>query len=437
MKSNSQSIVSETTPIVALLGLTRNTENFGVRVLLTSAVESLAKADPSAEIVLFDYGYQPEVWTEQTPVGPKSIRLINLRFSWRLNLPNNVFRLVLAVMLSRLLPVSVRERNWGRNPWLREILRARAHFSISGGDSFSDIYGMQRFLYVALPQVLVLLMQRPLVLLPQTYGPFDGWFARRVARYILKRSRTVFSRDEIGLDVVREVSGSLGAAVQVVPDIGLAMTPEPISPKLHGWISEMKTRGPLVGLNVSSLLYMGGYTGDNMFRLRENFPALIDALVEHLVVTLGARVLLVPHVCGGPGSEEDESRLCQKLEDKFRKDWGDRVCSLNEQLNHRQMKAVIGGCDLFLGARMHACIAAVSQGVPSVCLAYSKKFAGVMKPLGNGVRVSDLRVATIPEILAVTTELFRHRVALRQELQVSAAEVVCQLEREFVAKLFG
>lgn len=65
------------------------------------------------------------------------------------------------------------------------------------------------------------------------------------------------------------------------------------------WLADFRGDLPLVGLNVSSLLYMGGYSRDNMFQLREDFPRLIDAIVEFIAEQLHARVLLIPHVCGG------------------------------------------------------------------------------------------------------------------------------------------
>jgi polysaccharide pyruvyl transferase WcaK-like protein len=422
--------------MVALLGVTRNTDNYGVRVLMSAAIEALAKADPHAEIVLLDYGQQPETWTEQTQAGPRRIRLVNSRFSWRLHLPNNVVRLLALALWSRLLPGAERRRKFiEANPWLGEIQRSKTCFSLAGGDSFSDIYGLPRFFYVVFPQLLVLLLNRPLVLFPQTYGPFGGRLARSMARYILRNARTVFSRDEAGVDVVRAVTGSDRPVVHVVPDIGFAMASEPLDASLARTVAEIRTTGPVVGLNVSSLLYMGGYTGDNMFQLREAFPALIDALVEHLVIALGARLLLIPHVCGGPLSEEDESRLCRQLEEKYRRSHGDSVRYVADGLNHRQMKALIGECDLFIGARMHACIGAVSQGVPSVCLAYSKKFAGVMQPLGAGARVVDLRVATIADVLRATTEVFDNRLRLRTELQCAATELLRRLDGQLISGL--
>jgi polysaccharide pyruvyl transferase WcaK-like protein len=46
-----------------------------------------------------------------------------------------------------------------------------------------------------------------------------------------------------------------------------------------------------------------------------------------------------------------------------------------------EAKSFIAGMDFMTGARMHACIAAFSSGVPVVPLAYSRKFNGLFSKL--------------------------------------------------------
>ena len=69
----------------------------------------------------------------------------------------------------------MRERILASNPWLDALARADIAVAVSGGDSFSDIYGLGRFFYMVLPQWLVLLLDRPLVLLPQTLTVFHDY----------------------------------------------------------------------------------------------------------------------------------------------------------------------------------------------------------------------------------------------------------------------
>jgi polysaccharide pyruvyl transferase WcaK-like protein len=408
---------TDSKPTLALLGVTRNTDNYGVRVLLSASAEALATAFPGYEIIALDYGHTPEIWPEADPTGARNIRLINLRFSWKAHLPNNVFRLIAWVLLSRCLPISWREKLWLRNPWLADIMKARAHFSIAGGDSFSDIYGLMRLLYVALPQLLVLFMGRTLVQLPQTYGPFKSKTARLMVRYILRHSHTIYSRDEAGVAIVRSVTGFAEQRVTVVPDLGFSMSPQVLPSNVSMLLNDLATPRPLVGLNVSGLLFMGGYSGKNMFALKEPFPQMIEELISFLIRELGTTVLLVPHVCGGPLSQEDETKLCQKLLEKYRPKFGNQIMYIDKPLNHRQTKSLIGHCTFFLGARMHACVAAVSRGVPTVCLAYSGKFVGVMAPFGRAAHIVDLRKASTEEIVADARDIFSNRDRLQCDLK--------------------
>ena len=109
---------------IALLGVTRNTDNYGVRVLLSSAVEVLSAYAPEAELFLLDYGKKPEQWTEITSSGEREIRLVNLRFSWRLYLSNNIFRLVALAVFLHSIPSQISE-------WLGRPLTEGAVTTIS------------------------------------------------------------------------------------------------------------------------------------------------------------------------------------------------------------------------------------------------------------------------------------------------------------------
>ena len=56
-------------------------------------------------------------------------------------------------------------------PWIRTVEEAVLVGDVRGGDSFSDIYGMKRFLYGFLMAWTVILVRGSMVQFPQTYGP--------------------------------------------------------------------------------------------------------------------------------------------------------------------------------------------------------------------------------------------------------------------------
>jgi polysaccharide pyruvyl transferase WcaK-like protein len=72
---------------------------------------------------------------------------------------------------------------------------------------------------------------------------------------------------------------------------------------------------------------------------------------------------------------------------------------------------------------MHACIAALSQGIPAVALAYSGKFNGVFGSVGMEAFVVDLRDHTGEEVLKKIVSAFERRHSVQQELTQSMAVV--------------
>src|SRR5690606_16748007 len=88
------------------------------------------------------------------------------------------------------------------------IAKARAVLDVSGGDSFTDLYGPRRFEGIVLPKLAAIDAGVPLVLLPQTYGPFNTRRCRRIAERVARRSATAWARDERSFAALRELLGN-------------------------------------------------------------------------------------------------------------------------------------------------------------------------------------------------------------------------------------
>ncbi|MEO7145079.1 MAG: polysaccharide pyruvyl transferase family protein [Bryobacteraceae bacterium] len=412
---------------ILLLGATFETGNMGVRALTAGAIKCLLSQYPNARISLLDYSKTSRLYTLNVDNRKISIPLVNMRFSKRLFLPNNIAVLLLLAIVLKLIPFrKLRDSVAARNKCLRHILTSNIVGSIAGGDSFSDIYGLERLLYISLPQILVLLMGRRLILLPQTIGPFEGWLARRAAGYILRRAECVYSRDRRSL---RETERFAGPALKAAKfkfcyDVAFALDSVP-PPHLQvaGLLLERKDGKNLVGVNVSGLLLKGGYNRNNMFGLRIDYQDLVHGLIDLLVTKLDVKVLLIPHVFGAdPGSESDQP-ACGQIYEALKGRYGDRLGLLQGDYDQSEIKHVIGQCDFFVGARMHACIAAISQNVPAVCIAYSKKFIGVMETIGIESLVADARSLSLSDIFKIVEQGYERRALIRTQLERKIPEV--------------
>lgn len=273
---------------------------------------------------------------------------------------------------------------------------------IGGGDSFTDIYGGRRLRRMFLLKYLTHLAGTPLVMAPQTVGPFTKGWAKQLARISMRLSRIVASRDQMSTKAARDLGRS-----DVIEACDVAMrlpyTPSP----------ERATDGPTrIGINVSGLLMGGGYTGKNEFGLQMNYPALIRDLITYFQNHEdGCEIHLVSHVIvrSGPMVGEDDYRACEKLHEEFP---GTVLAPAFESPS--EAKSYIAGMDFFMGARMHACIAAFSSGVPVIPMAYSRKFEGLFGTIGY-TRTVDCTSQSAETIFDTITQAYAERQVLKGE----------------------
>ena len=313
--------------------------------------------------------------------------------------------------------VTVRTMRPLRRPWeLFAALRAAdLVIDIGGGDSFADIYGGKRLFRMLLAQTLTHLARRPLVFAPQTLGPFRSPLWRRIARASLARAALVATRDAASMPLLDGLALRRPAVLASDVALRLPFAAPPARP----------ADGPIrVGLNVSGLLMNGGYTGDNMFGLRLDYPALVRAILARFQARGDCEIHLVGHVIGWTrGGVEDDFAASQTLAQEI-----PGLHLAPAFATPSEAKGYIAGLDFFMGARMHACIAALSAGVPVVPMAYSPKFAGLFGALGYGHTV-DCTALDAGAVLARIEAAFENRAGLAHDARAATARGLDRLAR--------
>jgi polysaccharide pyruvyl transferase WcaK-like protein len=266
-------------------------------------------------------------------------------------------------------PISFRELLTGQSQYLRDLARCDLVLDIGEGDSFTDIYGLRRFRLHIASKLAVLLKGIPLILSPQTVGPFDRWYARLLARFVMKRCAKVFARDGISFDYLKS-QGLKNSGIAEAIDVAFCL-PYRVSERPVG---EHNVR---IGLNVSGLLYSGGYAGENQFGLSLDYPRLMRELLAEWCKDEKNEVWLIPHVLSDAVPRDDDRTALRELAKVF-----PQARMAPEFASPSEAKSFIATMDFMTGARMHACIAAFSAGVPVVPFAYSRKFNGLFESLG-------------------------------------------------------
>jgi polysaccharide pyruvyl transferase WcaK-like protein len=264
--------------------------------------------------------------------------------------------------------------------YLADVRNIDVMLDIGGGDSFTDIYPDKRFIYQIGTKLMALWAGVPLILSPQTIGPFSRGLHTRVAAWICRRANMVFARDPLSMDLLHRLAPT-AKSMQVI-DVAFALPFErPVR----------KSGEPIkVGINVSGLLMNGGFgSSNNDYGLTLDYPALTRRLIAEFTAMPGVEVHLVPHVIAPNLPRDDDGASCDALKAEF-----PGVVRVPNFKSPSAAKSYISGLDFLTGARMHATIAAYSAGVPVVPISYSRKFEGLFGGLNFPWTVPARNIST-------------------------------------------
>jgi len=266
--------------------------------------------------------------------------------------------------------------------FMKTIKKCDCVLDLSEGDSFSDIYGEKRFLMHSLSKKMVLFSKCPLILAPQTIGPFNKKINSLFAKGIIKKCQKVFARDCLSMGLLNSFRNSIDSDEAIDVAFRLPYTKR-----------KKNTNKFQIGINVSSLMFHGGYNRSNQFGLSINYKELIFTLIQKLILLENVEVILIPHVLSKDFEVEDDFAVNLILKEQF-----PEVTLAERFVSSIQAKSFISGLDFFIGARMHACIAAFSSGVPVIPTAYSRKFSGLFRSLDYDF-IADCQSSNINDII--------------------------------------
>jgi colanic acid/amylovoran biosynthesis protein len=292
--------------------------NLGVRALARGSHDLLRKVWPDAEFSYADFGQRPA----EVPWG-----------------------------LTRSL---ARERVTGRLGMQRYFAGFDLVWDTRSGDSFADIYGLGRHSVMSLVHEFSRQSGSRVVLAPQTIGPFRTRRGRAIARRTLRRSNLVFARDPESAAAAARLGRPVDATVT---DLVFGID-QPKPAAAHD-----------VVLNVSGLLWNNNSHVDH-----EDYRAAVRGIIRALLAD-GRRVTLLPHVLDSDNVDNDVPTALA-LVAEF-----DQAIDIHVPDGLDDAREVIASARLLIGARMHACLNALSTGVPAIAMAYSRKFEPLLRSI--------------------------------------------------------
>jgi|HigsolmetaAR202D_1030399.scaffolds.fasta_scaffold02532_11 Uncharacterized conserved protein len=216
----------------------------------------------------------------------------------------------------------------------------------------------------------------PVVLAPQSIGPFRSNLWAALTGSLLRRVQRIYVREEHSWKTVVERLGVPRQTVELAVDMAL-----------YGFESDQaRAEEELRKYELTPGSYLAATVIDWYFpksvdpgAARERYIRALAGVMRRLWTAHGIRTLLLKQVEAAAGVPGDDAVLnaVQNLA-------GEAVVVPPENYPPEVMQALIGASAAFLGSRMHSSVFAMQQGVPFVGIGYLPKTHGIMSMFGLG-----------------------------------------------------
>ncbi len=301
-------------------------------------------------------------------------------------------------------------------PEQRKTMRAfrEAKVLVVKGGGFLHAYGSLQDPYYTWYALFYLRLanrlRKPVVILPNSFGPFLGLGVRRQIRQVLSRCVFIAARESISAQMLGE---TLGRAIPVYPDMGYFLE----SSERAVGEGVCRRAGIPLGEKPCVAFTLRPYRFPESTDPGAAFDRYLDAMAELVrhVVDLGMYPVLATHV-SGPSAHENDRLAIEELRTRLT---GVLHSWIDIPGDCRTMKAVYGCMDYLIGTRFHSVVFAQAAGVPCLAVAYGgNKATGIMRDMGLGDYVIPIGEMTGGELCARFDHLRANEPAVKQHMRV-------------------
>jgi len=200
--------------------------------------------------------------------------------------------------------------------------------------------------------------QKPVILLPQAFGPFLRDETKSAFRKVIDNANLIFARDRLSYQYLMELSPNSDKVLQA-PDLTL------FYPDFFDNQVQVSSDYVCLVPNIR-MLDLG----------KQEWGEKYESYLTHIgkeILDQGLQVRIIVHDSSG-----EDLHIAQSIFDKID---SHNVTIVNEQ-DPIAIKELIGGSFMVIGSRYHSLVASFSKNVPAIALGWSHKYEMLFEDFG-------------------------------------------------------
>lgn len=181
-----------------------------------------------------------------------------------------------------------------------------------------------------------------------------------------------------------------------------------------------------IGINISDFVYP-------MF-CDEDHPRkkAVFSFIKFILDETDLNILLIPHVTK---KNKSDYQILSEIYEKFK---CERIRLVSGEYSATEYKSIISRCEVFVGARTHATIAAYSTCVPTLVIGYSVKSKGIAHDIFgtyDGYVFPNMEISDIDRFIETFKDFYSRKDEIRKHLQIFMPDYIGKAENS-IKELF-
>jgi polysaccharide pyruvyl transferase WcaK-like protein len=258
-------------------------------------------------------------------------------------------------------------------------------------------------------------LKKLIVIYAGSIRTFKRNFQKTIARFALNNVDLITLREPVSYNYLKEIGVS--SHMFVTADPAFLMRPV-LNEKVEIILAKTESgesKRPIIGVCPSRIA--STYIESDLASFKDKYQLnvrVLSDIIDCLVEELDAMVILMPHVFG-PKDLNDVSMIediYNAVENK------DAIVMVKDELSAREIKRIIGACDLFIGERLHSIIAASSMHTVYVAvLELSNRTRGILEGVSfQGKGIYDIQKLNFNSLMQEIHYVWKRRVQIKNHL---------------------
>lgn len=319
---------------------------------------------------------------------------------------------------------------------IREIKRCDFVVSSGGGyfwshrKYFPGPMFFQNYLHLRIASFL----KKPVVVFPQSVGPFHSNMARNllIGAFDSSNILKIYAREKISYNFLQSLLIRNRKKIRLCPDMAFYL--EKDTSQKDASSMEFDLPKPIIALTLRQWDFPNA--GGNLQKKEKQTQYLnaFEKIGRNIFEKWGGSILVFCQ-SRGPGNFENDMIVSKRLIENLKKSVPPahlKYLDLKGTPHPQEIIRILIHMDLLISTRFHSAIFSLIAGTPVIAISYQQKGLGIMKDLDLDRYCRDISALETDEILKICEEILSHPEEIRKKIQAETSNARKKIEATFI-----